>query len=259
MLNYMKSEAYRVSHSKGIYCVTAVLAALTCLFHIVLWWLRKKDGPAFRYATTSYSYSNLVANPMAYCVIAVIIGMVLYEGNRRNGNLKNTIAFGIPRIRIFAGECIVAVGACVFALIINLSVYLLSAVLLLENAGPVGIEDMITEIPAVFFIAVAALITGIVCMEAFEKSSTGIIIWVSVWLVIPKIFFYLGLRFEPVYEIAMSMPANFFGTSGMIVNMQQCITAWETPQGMTRCVVSGIIGIVVFAISGVILLRRKEF
>lgn len=259
MMNYIKSECYRVSHSKGIYVTTGVLAVLSFSFNLVLWWFRKMDGANFRYATTSYSYSNLVGYPMVYCAIAAVMGMVLYEENRKNGNLKNTVAFGIPRVKIFAGECMVATASCIVTLIITLGVYLASAALLLEQTGPVSQMDMLTEVPAVFFIAVASLIVAIGCMEAFEKSYTGIIIWAAIWFLIPKIFFYLGLRFEAVYGIAMWMPANFFGTSGMIVNMKQCVTAWETAAGMTRCMISGIIGIAVFSLAGAALLRKKEF
>lgn len=259
MMNYIKSECYRVSHSKGIYAVTGTLAALSFLFHLVLWWFRRMDGPSFRYGTTSYSYSNLVGYPMVYCMLAVIIGMVLYEENRKNGNLKNTVAFGISRVKIFAGECMVATVSCVFALIVTLSVYLISAALLLEQSGPVSRMDLLTEIPAVFFVAIASLITGIVCMEAFEKSAAGVVIWFTIWFVIPKIFFYLGLRFDAAYDIAMWMPANFFSTREMIVNTKECITIWETGAGMTRCMISGIIGIVIFALTGTALLRKKEF
>ncbi|WP_375293622.1 hypothetical protein [Clostridium estertheticum] len=216
------------------------------------------DGKSFRYDTTSYSYSNLVANPMLFCVMGAVIGIFLYEGNRKYGNLKNTIAFGIPRTKVFAGECIIATVSAIFSLIIVISVYIISAVVFLEHTGPVNLMVLLTEIPAVFLIAVASLISGIICIEVFEKDSTGIIIWVTIWFIIPKIFFYLGLRFDMIRSIAMWMPDNFFGTNGMIVNMSQCITAWGTAEGMAKCLISGIIEIIVFSSLGVILLRKRE-
>ncbi|MBZ9615151.1 ABC transporter permease [Clostridium estertheticum] len=257
-MNYIKSEFYRVSHSRGIYCLTAILVILSFLLNAVLAWFGRMDGKSFRYDTTSYSYSNLVANPMLFCVMGAVIGIFLYEGNRKYGNLKNTIAFGISRTKVFAGECIVATVSAVFSLIIVISVYIISAVIFLEHTGPVNLMDLLTEIPAVFFIAVASLISGIVCIEAFEKASTGIIIWVTIWFIIPKIFFYLGLRFDMIRNIAMWMPDNFFGVNGMVVNMSQSITAWGTAEGMAKCLMSGIIGTVVFSLLGVILLRKRE-
>lgn len=258
MMNYIKSEFYRVSRDKGIYCFITILAALSLLFNGILAFFEKKDGASFPYATTSYSYSNLVANPMMFCIMGAVVGIILYEGNKKNGNVKNTIAFGISRTKIFAGECIVATVTAVVSLIVVLSVYIVSASMLLKHTGPVSLNDLITEIPAVFLLAVASLISGIVCIEAFEKNSTGIITWIVVWFLIPKIFFYLGLRIDVVYRIAMWMPDNFFGISGMIVNMSQCITAWETAQGMAKCIIAGISGIIIFVIGGITLLRKRD-
>lgn len=143
-------------------------------------------------------------------------------------------------------------------MVIILAVYIGSAVMLLEQGGPVELNDLLTEVPAVFLIAVACLISGIVCIEAFGKSSTGIIIWAAIWFILPKVFFFLGLRVDVLYDIAMWMPSNFFGTSGMSVNMSQCITAWETFGGMARCLISGAAGVVSFLTAGILLLRKRE-
>lgn len=61
-----------------------------------------------------------------------------------------------------------------------------------------------------------------------------------------------------IRNIAMWMPDNFFGANGMSVNMSQSITAWGTAEGMAKCLMSGIIGTVVFSLVGVMLLRKRE-
>lgn len=257
-MNYVKSEFYRVFHSREIYCFTGILAVLSFLLNAVHGLFGRIDGPSFRYNITSFIYSLLVANPMIFCVMGAIVGAILYGTNRKNGNLKNTIAFGISRIKVFFGECIVATVSAIFSLLIVLSVYIASAMIFLEETGPVTLMDLLTEVPAVFFIAVASLISGIVCIEGFGKESTGIIIWFILWFVIPKIFFFLGLRYDMVHSIAMWMPTNFFSTNAMTVNMGHCITAWDTMEGMAKCLISGIIGIAGFSLSGVVLLRKRE-
>lgn len=256
MMNYVKSELYRVSINRGIYYLIGILAILSFLLNAVLWSFGRTDN--FPYDTTSFSYSNLVANPMVFSVMGTIIGFFLYEGNRKNGNLKNTIAFGIPRTKVFAGECIVATITAIVSMIVVLAVYIASAVVLLEQTGPVSLMDLLTEIPAVFLIAVASLISGIVCIEVFGKNSTGMIVWLVIWFIIPRIFFYLGLRIDVFHSMAMWMPYNFFGSNGMSVNMSQSITAWGTIEGMAKCLISGVIGIVVFTLSGAVLLRKRE-
>jgi ABC-2 type transport system permease protein len=258
MLNYVKSEFYRVLHDKGVYYFTALLAILAFLLNGVLYWFGKMDGPSFPYNTTSFSYSNLVGNPMIFCVMGAVVGIILYEGSIKNGNLKNTIAFGISRAKVFIGECIVASVTAVVSSIVVLGVYIISAIMLLEHTGPVSLNDLLTEIPAVFLLAVASLVSGIICIEAFKKVSVGIMVWFAIWFIIPRIFFYIGLRVDVIYDIAMWMPDNFFGSSGMSVNMSQSITAWGTARGMAKCIIAGMIGIVVFYFSGIVLLRKRE-
>lgn len=258
MMNYVKSEIYRVLHDKGVYSFIGILAILSFILNAILWWFGKKDGASFSYATTSFSYSNLVAYPMIFCTMGALIGFILYEGNKKNGNLKNTIAYGISRTKVFAGECIVATVTAVVSSIIVLVVYIVSADMLLEHTGPVSLTDLMTEIPAVSLIAVASLISAIICIEAFGKDVTGITIWFVIWIVIPRVCFSLGLRIDIIHDIAMWMPENFFGTSGMSVNMSQSITAWGTARGMAKCIISGVLGIIIFSVSGVVLLRKRE-
>ncbi|MEG0590835.1 MAG: ABC transporter permease [Lachnospiraceae bacterium] len=258
MMNYVKSEMYRISHDKGIYFFTFILAFLSCLLNAVLGCMGIIDGASFPYDTTSFSYSNLVANPMMFCVMGTVVGFLLYDGNRKNGNLKNTIAFGISRTQIFIGECIVAAVTASVILIVGLVFYIGSAMIFLEHIGPVSLNDLLTEIPAVFFIAIAALVSGIVCMGIFEKGSTGIIIWFLIWFAIPQIFYYLGFRFDIFHRIALWMPANFFGIGEMQVDLSQSLTAWGTAKGMAKCMISGISGTMVFLLLGIRLWRKKE-
>lgn len=258
MMNYVKSELYRVTHGRGVYGFTAVLALLAFLFNALLGLMGIVDGDSFRYDTTSFSYSNLVSTPMLFGVMGGVIVMILYEGNRRNGNLKNTIAFGISRTGVFAGECLVAVLTSIASCVVVLTVYITSAVFFLEQRGPVGLGDLVTAVPAVFLTAVALEISMIVFLEAFDRASTGVLTGFLIWIVAPKVLSLLGLRFEVVRRIAMWMPENFMGPSGMLVNMSECQTAWGTAEGMVKCLLVGLIGVAVFSLAGAIVLRKKE-
>lgn len=257
MMNYIKSELYRVFHGREIYGFTGILAALAVLFNVVSHIFQIIDVQ-FLYGNTSFSYSNIVASPMLFGMMGAIVAMSLYEGNRRNGNLKNTVAFGISRTEIFIGECVVSLLASIFAMIFIVALYILSTETLLEHAGPVELKDLLTEIPAVFLVAAACMISAIVCIEMFAKSTTGIIAWVAIWFFIPNIFFYLGFRFDAVYKLAMWLPHNFLSSRGMIVNMRQCITAWGTAQGMIKCLITGGVNTLFFLIAGTVLLRKRE-
>lgn len=257
-MNYIKSEFYRITHSFEIYRLTLILAGLAILYNVAVSAFLKNFAPDSFYLTTSFSYSNLVAEPMLYCVAGAIVAIALYEGNIQNGNMKNTVSFGISRVTVFIGKCIVSIVSAGLSLLIVLGAFIASTSILMRKAGPVELHHLIGEVPAVFFIAAAALISMLLFMELFEKLGTVVIIWATVWFLIPKVLFYVGLRFSVIYLIAMLLPANLFSYDAMPVNTIQCITAWDTPLGMTKCIIIGITGIVIFIITGIMLLRKKE-
>jgi len=253
MMNYIKSEFYRITHTIDIYIITGILVALTVLFHICTYiW-------GGQYRNTSFSYSNLVVSPMRFALMGAIIAFSLYESGHKNGNLKNTVAGGISRRKIFLGECIVGTAVSTAVMLIVLGVWVLSAKGLLEDRGPVQLNDLLMEVPMAYLVAVAGLVSIVVFMEVFEKSITVILVWAFVWSWIPSVLMYIGFRIDMVYDIAMWLPKNFFEVmNGMHVNTQECITAWDTAEGMVRCVLSGGIGVVIFMLSGIMLLKKKD-
>lgn len=252
MMNYTKSEFYRVTRTGSIYLLTGILVLLTLALNLCLYFF------GTRYTTASFSYSFLVSNPMVFGSMGAVISILLYEGNKRNGNLKNTVAFGISRTAAFVGECVVSVVTSVLVMVIVLGAWIGSVSLLLPQTGPVTLNDLLAEVPAVFLIAVACIISALVCINFFERASVGIIVWLVIWFLADKVILYLGMRFVFFYRIAMWLPGNFFSTNQQYVNMSQCITVWDTPDGMLKCLISGIAGILIFTISGIALLRKRE-
>lgn len=256
MRNYIKSELYRIVHTKEIYLITGTLMALTILYHAGTF-LFKDLTP--RYATTSFSYSCLVANPMLFACAGSVITYFLYEGNRRNGNFKNAVVWGTSRIKVFAGQCIISLTASTCVMLLTLAVWILSAELLLPRTGPVHLTHLLSEIPAVYLICTACLMCTLVCINYFEKNITGILVWGLIWFAIPKILLFGGTRSEALYQIALWLPSSLFTVvNGLYVNTRECITAWDTVGGMLRCIISGGTGILVFALSGILLLKKKD-
>lgn len=252
MMNYIKSEFYRISHSKSTYLATMVLAGLALLLHIALY------SFGGRYATVSFSYSSFVSNPMVFGIMGSIVALFLYEGNRKNGNLKNTISSGISRIKIFISECIVSAITATVIMIVVLAVWIISAEFVLDKSGPVVLADLLMEVPVVYLIAIACLISSIVFLELFEKTVVAIVLWYAIWFIIPQALGYLGLRFDMIYEIAMWLPSNIFNINQQHVNMRECITVWDTTEGIVRCILSGGFWVSVFTLLGLLSLRKRD-
>ncbi len=72
---------------------------------------------------------------MIFCIAALCLVFTLYEGNKRNGNLKNPVACGISREKIFAGQFVLCFFASLVVMVITAAVYILSADLLLKKEG----------------------------------------------------------------------------------------------------------------------------
>ncbi len=256
MLNYIKSEFYRVFHSANVYVTAAVLTALPILYNIILYAF-SSGSENFPYGTTSFSFSTIVSVPMMFCYIGFFICSILYEADKRNGNLKNVIAYGISRTRVFAGQCVVSFVTSMLMMTVVLAGYIISAMLMLEHTGPVKLQTVLMEVPAILLIAIAALILGILVVNYFDSMIFSTIAWYVIMVGIPIVLLYLGMKIDFIMDIAKWMPSNFFKTE-MQVNMSSCITIWDSAEGMMKCLISGLSGIVIFSIAGVLLLRKKE-
>ena len=112
MMNYIKSELYRMFHSRMIYVTALGFAGAPLLLNGLLY-ATFRTMPDNAYSYTSFSYSFLISLPMFFCVAAFIVVLSLYEGDKKTGNMKNVVASGISRVKIFAGRasvpCIITI------------------------------------------------------------------------------------------------------------------------------------------------------
>lgn len=258
MLNYIKSELYRALHSKEIHGTAIGLLGIILSMNLVLFLM--KDVEHFRYGSASFSYSMLVSVPMMYCYVAADVAVMLYESDRRNGTMGNSISHGISRIQLFAGKCIVCFTVSLILLAAALPVYMGSASLL-HAQGPTTAQDMLLEIPAMSLIATGSLILAVVVLDLFQNSFFSVLTWLTVMLLLPKLLLFAGMLLpfggDALMDAAMWMPANFI-PAGTRVNMSECVTIWDTGAGMARCLLSGAAGILVFGLAGVLLLRKRD-
>lgn len=259
MLNYIKSELYRAMRSREIHGAAIGLLGMILFMNVVLYLMSGLEH--FRYGITSFSYSMLVSFPMFYCYAASAVAVFLYEPDKRNGTLGNSVSYSISRPKLFAGKCLVTLATSLVLLALTLPVYIGSASLLLEHTGPTTVQEMLTEVPAASLIAVASLVFAVLLLEICDKILIAILIWLTVMFFLPEALMLAGMalasKTEFLLRLALWMPANFF-TAGVQVNMSECVVLWETAEGMTTCLLSGAAGILVFGITGALLLRKKE-
>lgn len=255
MLNYMKSEWYRLTHTKDLWMDTAIASGLILAMNVVLSVSRRL--PDFRYGTARFSLSFLIGGLMVLCYAGLVWALFLFGGQRKNGIMKNAVAYGISRTQLFIGNCLVCGAAALVSLAVITAVWVGSAAVLLD--GPVrpygGI--MLLGIAAQLPFAVACVIFYLGLQQYFEKEGTALVIWIAVICVIPKVLQLAGLKIPALARIAGWMPAAYLSTE-VYMNMSGYDCLWLNGAGLAKCLTAGFVGIAVFSAVGIWLNRRAD-
>lgn len=248
MLNYIRSELYRVTHTRPCYVMTAILIVGILALNITLhFW----GGGADYYGHTSFSYLFSVSEPWIYLVCGAIVAALVYEGRSKSGSLKNTIASGLSRTQIFFGQCLTALIVATVMLVIVVVVWIASAELLLAHTDAWTLKDLFFSIISAYPLAVASLISILPFFFLFRRDLTAVVGWLLIWHMTPLFFAVLGLKFEWAARIAGWMPKDFLTFSDVF-------RWWEDPAILEKALVSGLIGILVFSLFGVVSWRKRD-
>lgn len=274
MLNYIRAELYRLFHRPGLYVTTLILCAvpiaLNCFLAFFNWEAYDTNN-----ALTGISYLGWFSSAQFFMIMGAVVPGILYTNARKHGDLKNTVAFGTSRLQIFAGKCIVSILMATLILAVVLVVWIGSAELLLTHSDFPTIKDVLLSVPVLYLIACANAITIVLFMELIERDIFTALAWAAIWCILPTVLNTLGMRFDLLAEIANWMPYRFLqeittttttiasgealgGTFSVSVAETNTTFLWYTASGLEKCLVSGVVGTVLFSVLGWILLRRRD-
>ncbi len=256
MINYIRSEFYRILHTKEIYLfnllLTAGVLALNGGIHAAAATL-----PNIRYANVKFVLSFLTGSMDFLFIAGAVLAVLLFSGDRKNGVMKNAVAYGMSRTSLFFGKCIVSFVMALASMVLLTAVYIVSAILLLEGPAQPYVELMLEGIAANLPFAAAALILAVAFIQFFEKELIVGLAWMAVIYLIPSICYSTGFQFKTMAEIAAWMPRNYLMTE-VTAGMNGYACLWSEPEGAAKCVIAGVVGIVVFLSLGILINRRKE-
>lgn len=256
MLNYMKSEFYRIRHTKSVYICTAVLCVLVVIFNSLLAFLNKVD-PAFRYGSFRFALNMFTGAPMTYMYMAGFVAFLLFLEDKRSGALFHTISCGISRRKIILGKGIVSLTTACTMMVVILVFYVGSAWLLLENRELLPLQELLSEIIFLMPTAIAVMLLGIVLGIIMQKDMNIICTWVMVISILPNSIYILSLKFDVFYEFSRWFPIAYFRREILVyLSSYQCI--WHTPEGIVRCLVSGLAGILMVLLFGMLKVKKQD-
>ncbi len=248
MLNYIRSEWYRATHTRPCYVMTAVLVLGILAFNLVLhFW----GSGADYYGHTSFSYVFSISEPWLYIICGAVVAALLYEGRSKNGNLKNSLASGLSRSQLFVGQCLTALLIATIMMVIVVAVWAASAELLLAHTDFWTLDDFLCSVAAAYPLAVASLVSIIPFFLLFRRDLTAVVGWLMIWNIAPTLFAALGLKFAWASRLASWMPKNF-------LSFDSVVRWWEEPMILEKALVSALIGILVFGLLGVVSWRKRD-
>lgn len=98
MINYLKSEHYRLLRKKSLYITSGIGFLLIVAAAAVLHYFPRID-PTFPYATSTFFYSNVVAGWVLIMLFALIFNLALT--GKDLSVIKQSVSFGISRNTIY--------------------------------------------------------------------------------------------------------------------------------------------------------------
>ena len=256
MLNYMKSEWYRIVRGKELYLLTGILCAVVLAANVLLWAM--SHTPDFPYSTVWFSLSNLISSLGMVFMMAGLLVWLLFGDDRKDGTFKNAIAQGLARRDLFIGKCLVSLAFGLMSMVAVLVVYIGSAVLLLGGPAAEPVTFLLKGVAAALPFTAASVILAVAVCATLSKPTEAFLVWIAVVFLVPMALNMVGRLVEPVAALANWLPANFFANE-VVINMGgAAVFLWDTPEGLAKCLIAGLAGIAVFAAVGLWRAQKTE-
>lgn len=262
MLNYMKSELYRISHGSMVYVFVGSLCVLGLGVNLMECAAGSSD-PSYYYNTVWNSSSNLLSSLSWLFFAAAMFAGGLFSDDRKNGTFKNALVGGCSRTEQFVGKCLVGAGVGLAGMAAILVVYIGSAVALLKGPVLEPIVCLIEGIAAALPFIMACGVLGVAACVALPKSDDGL---VDAWsllcglliFLVPIILGLVGLAVASVAELASWLPVSFFMNEVVVKQGVIIESVWSTPAGLAKCLITGFASLALFAGIGLWRVRKIE-
>lgn len=255
MLNYLKSELYRVFTQKSVYVLTGCCLLTVLCFNGVLW-IMANFTEGFPWATTKYAFSTLEGDMHIPLILAAVMGWLVTDDELKLRTINNSIAFGIFRSQAYLAKVIVGIVAAALCLAVTEAGLIGSGYLLLENSGAEYTLSLLRGtaacIPA-WIVGMTAVISLYYVTGSRSASLWG---WLLIIVAVPSVVRILGFKFA--FCAKLSSWLIFPMVSSVTVEGDWLAYSWSTTAGFLKCQEAGIIGTSLFLALGIAAIRRRE-
>lgn len=191
MLDYLRAECYKMLRRSYLWIALLIVGGLELVL-VLLWaWL---NGDAVNMTASTAFTMVLYLLSMGYYATAITSDIV-YSDQYKFNTLKNEVAYGIPRARIYLGKlfasCLLSIGAC----IVLLGWYALLCALMLPGDGAVleAVKVLGFALLCAFPVWLGSQALYILCYFTIRGSTAAVILGVCIIAILGQMLTFLSL------------------------------------------------------------------
>jgi len=234
MINYLKSENYRLLRKKNLYIASGICYSLIIAAALVLYFSQQQD-PNFPYATSMFLYSNVIGGTTLIIIVGLIFNLILT--GKDLSVVKQAVSFGITRNTIFWSKLLLTLSYFLLVCLIGLLLTIVLGESLLASE-----EQSIRNFLIAGFNMLPMVVSGFCIIHVLRMLKVG-----EVYIIILLLFIYIfsGNLLYMMFDYTPSSLLNDNLMNFMNHSAQFDYRLWLT--GIVISTVSLLIGVRVFA------------
>lgn len=257
MLSYIKSELYRLLHSKGSYLFIFICSALLISANVVLAVVGQIET-SFPYDNTAFSLSLFYSDLVIVFILCVSVVSIVFGNEYTNHTMKNSVSYGISRGSIYLGKLVVEIIYAFAAFLIIASIFIGSSYLLLENSN----KGELALLLRTCFVALPLLLYSLATANCFlfiiEGTGGAITAIIGVLIAFPLVSNFLGMKFEIFQKLGKILPWNLINNMTFDFQKIQLILPFEGNTGYLNYWLYGVAQMLIFILIGYFVFCKKE-
>lgn len=257
MMNYLKSEMYRVVRSKGIYLLIGGCAALVLAMNLVLWYFGHYTKN-FPYANTGFAFSMLITGMQVPLCLTSCISSFVFADEYKNKTFSNCVSFGYSEKTLFFGKLIVTMIVSLIGLLVVEGIFIGSGYLLLEDSGTQELVRLLRATVACLPLFMAGVSGALALTFIFKNETNAVWCWVGIFVGISFVASLLGMKLEIFQNLEEWLAFNIVGNVQVNEATGDWYMLWDSNKGFLQTTLAGILGTQVFVVAGVLGVRKRK-
>ncbi|MDO5519623.1 MAG: hypothetical protein Q4G58_03915 [bacterium] len=250
MLNVMKSEFYKVLHRKCMYVFFLVFGLGGFLFNLVLKVLEAEDAPDFQGNEVLDGWIQIIV--VLGWFIVYMIAQIVHSNESKTLVLKNSIAYGTNRTKIYLGRFFTEILSLVIAVAVVSVLVLAGSALFFGGVTFEGFKAYYASIGSMMVMWTAAISMAHALAMILNSNTLATVIYIL----------YFALAADLLSLVQMALPDNGIVSFLRKYEIRTITLNSSTGNGFGddwwKCFLVAAVYFVVFFVIGITVFRKRE-